>query len=166
MKPFRSILVTALLTITVFSAIMYTACHKDKCKDVVCMNKGACDGGKCFCLPGYEGPKCDTLSRNKLIYTFNGGDYCGDSAKYAQHPLHFLTVPYKPLEVNMKNMLGDPRDSATCTMQGTDSFTFIGSNSSTTYNGWGTFRDDTLKLLFEVRHDTTSYVCKYIGGHF
>ena len=166
MKQIKNILLTALLTILVFSAVIYTSCHKDKCKDVVCLNKGVCDNGKCFCLTGYEGPRCDTLSRNKFIYTFNGGDYCGDSAKYAEHPLHFLTVRYKPLEMNMKNMLGNPQDSAFCTMQSSDSFTFEGSNSSTTYDGYGVYKHDTLKMLFEVRHDTTSYYCKYVGGHF
>src|SRR3954465_8770737 len=111
MKLIRSILLTALLTLIVFSAVTYTACHKDKCNNVVCLNKGACDNGKCLCLTGYEGARCDTLSRNKFIYTFSGGDHCGDSLKYSQYQLQFVTVPFKPLEMMMLNMLGNPDDS-------------------------------------------------------
>ena len=165
MKPIRSIFLTAILVMVVFSAVTYTACHKDKCHNVICLNKGVCDAGKCICLQGYEGPRCDTLNRVKFIFTFNGADICGATKKYNQYPLKFTVIPLKPLEMKMKNILNNPYDSATCTMQAADSFSFIGANNSTTYSGYGTLKHDTLRLSYHVRQDTTSYDCKYQGSN-
>ena len=71
MKSIRNILIAVFLTITVCSAIVYTACNKDHCTNVICQNGGACNGGNCTCLAGFEGIRCETLSRDKFIYTFN-----------------------------------------------------------------------------------------------
>jgi hypothetical protein len=67
--------------------------------------------------------------------------------------------------MKMKNLLGDPTDSAICTMQATDSFSFSGANSSVTYYGYGSLHHDTLKMNYHVQHAAiTSYDCKYFGG--
>jgi hypothetical protein len=164
-KPFGSILLSALVTIVTFSVVPYMACHKDKCVDVQCLNKGVCDNGNCICLTGYEGPKCDTLSRNKFIFTFNGGDKCGTTHVYSQYPLKFTTIKNKPLEMKLKNLLNDANDSAVCTMQATDSFSFSGANSSLTYYGYGVLKHDTLLMSYHVQHAAiSSYDCIYIGG--
>ncbi len=166
MKPIRSILLTAFFTILVFSSITYTACHKDKCVNVTCLNKGVCDNGRCSCVTGYEGERCEELSRTKFIATFNGYDLCNinNLNQYHQYPILFTAIPLKPLEFQMKNFLENPDDSASCTMRTTDSFTFIGSNNGTTFGGYGTLRKDTLKMFYKVQVDTTSFTCKYVGG--
>jgi hypothetical protein len=165
MKPIRSILLTVFLTIAAFTAVVYTACKKDHCNNVLCLNGGACDGGNCVCLQGYEGDRCQTLSREKFIFTFNGGDTCsnGDSI-YNQYPISFLAIASNPVEMNMKNILNNSQDSAVCTMQTADSFTFIGSNNSTVYSGTGTLNNDTLRLYYQVQQDTFSYKCAYVGS--
>lgn len=61
MKTFRHIALTALITIGAFSAITYTSCSKDDCKDVVCQNGGTCSGGTCTCPTGYSGARCESL---------------------------------------------------------------------------------------------------------
>lgn len=164
-KPFRSILFTAIAVLITFCAVPYMACHKDKCVDVQCLNKGVCDNGNCVCLTGYEGPRCDTLSRNKFIFTFNGGDKCGTTHVYNQYPLKFTTIFGKPLEMRLNNLLGDVADSAVCTMQATDSFSFQGANSSLTYYGYGVLRHDTLLMTYHVQHAAiSSYDCTWLGG--
>ncbi|MEI8280014.1 MAG: hypothetical protein WCG87_09640 [Bacteroidota bacterium] len=67
MKLFRSIALTAALTIGAFTAVTYTACNKDACKNVTCNNGGTCSGGNCTCVSGYEGTTCDSLTRNKYL---------------------------------------------------------------------------------------------------
>jgi hypothetical protein len=161
MKPIRLILLISLLSVAVVSAITYTSCKKDACNNVVCLNQGTCDGGNCTCPVGYEGLRCDTLSRNKFVFTYNGGDTCGSI--YTQYPISLYAVSTNPLELTMKNFLNNPDDSAICTIQSTDSFTFIGANNSTTYTGWGRLRNDSLLMTYSVEHDTTSYVCTYFG---
>ena len=166
MKPIRSILLTAFLIIVVFFSVIYTACQKDKCNNVVCLNLGVCDGGNCFCLTGYEGLRCEKLSRDKLVATFNGGDLCdvNDTNHYHQYPLKFLAVPAAPLELTLKNFLNNADDSAICTMRSTDSFYFQGTNNGTTFDGVGTFRRDTLRMSYRVQIDTSFYTCNYLGG--
>jgi hypothetical protein len=164
MKPMRLIVLSSFLTIAFIYGITYTACKKDACNNVVCDNKGTCDGGKCTCPVGYEGPTCDTLSRNKFVFTYSGGDMC-DTGKvyYTQYQIHLVAIPTNPLEMTMRDFLNNPDDSATCTMQSTDSFTFIGANNSTTYPGWGKLSNDSLWMTYSVEHDTTTYTCSYFG---
>jgi len=166
MNPIRSILLTALLFISVFSSIIYSACKKDKCNNVVCKNEGVCNGGGCICLTGFEGPRCELLSRDKFIATYNGHDICNvrDTNRFKQYPVTFKAIELKPLEFVMKNFINDPDDSAACTMRSTDSFTFQGSNNGTFFNGFGTLRKDTLRMSYKVQIDTNSFTCKYIGG--
>jgi hypothetical protein len=65
--PFKTILVSALATISAFSAIVYTSCNRDKCKTIVCANGGVCNGGSCNCPSGYEGTNCEKVSRDKFL---------------------------------------------------------------------------------------------------
>ncbi len=166
MKPIRSILLTAFLTIVAISTVIYTGCHKDKCNNVVCQHLGVCDGGNCICDIGYEGSRCEQLIRDKYIATFNGHDLCNinNYNQFHEYSIRFLVIPTKPLEFEMKDFLENKDDSATCTVQSTDSFTFFGSNNGTTFNGYGTLRKDTLRMIYKVQIDTLSYTCKYIGG--
>lgn len=76
MKSIRNIAFAALMTIGAFSAITYTACNKDECKDVVCNNGGTCVDGTCSCPTGYEGTTCQTKSVDKFIGTWTATETC------------------------------------------------------------------------------------------
>ncbi|OSZ79323.1 hypothetical protein CAP35_14010 [Chitinophagaceae bacterium IBVUCB1] len=74
MKSIRYVALSTLLTIGAFSAITYTSCNKDECKDVVCQNGGTCVDGTCTCTTGYEGTNCETAVRAKFIKTWTASD--------------------------------------------------------------------------------------------
>ena len=74
MKLLKNIALTGLLTIGAFSAVTYTSCTTDKCKDVICQNGGTCSDGNCACATGYEGKNCETVSRLKFIKTWTSSD--------------------------------------------------------------------------------------------
>ena len=65
--------------------------------------------------------------------------------------------------MTMMNMLNNVNDSAICTLVGTDTFTFNGSNNSVTYRGTGKVSNDSLWLKYHVQYDTINYDCKYFG---
>ncbi|MBL7692520.1 MAG: hypothetical protein JNM41_13090 [Flavipsychrobacter sp.] len=163
----RNILLTALLTVALFSAISYTACKKDACENVICLNLGACVGGECVCPTGFEGSRCEKLSRDRFIKTYNGYDTCNyttlDSTRIDVYPIYFRALQNDPRSMMMKNILNDMADSALCTMQGTDTFSFQGSNNTLTYVGGGKMRNDSLWLVYRVERDTTGYVCTFFG---
>ena len=163
MKSIRNLLLTLFLTIIVVTAISYSACNKNHCANVVCQNQGVCNGGSCVCQVGFEGSRCEILSRDKFIFTYNGHDSCSNDSD-RQYPILLLAVPNDSLELNMKHFLNNWDDSATCTIESTDSFYFQGSNNSTIYSGTGKLNHDTLVLYYSVAQDTTSFSCVYVGG--
>lgn len=58
----RTILISAMATITAFIAAFQTGCIKDtdKCDTVVCKNGGTCVNGSCSCPSDYTGANCET----------------------------------------------------------------------------------------------------------
>ncbi len=166
MKPIRNILLTSLIATLALFSVIYTSCNKNKCHNVTCLNQGTCDGGYCVCPRGFEGNRCQTLSREKFIATYNGGDSCHDATTpnhFTQYPVHLLSRLNDSTEMVLTNLLDDPSDSAICTIQTTDSFTFIGSNNSTTFTGTGKMRNDSLWMIYHVVHSVYSYDCAYFG---
>ncbi len=166
MKSFNKILITSLLTLSAFGSVTYMACKKDRCNNVACLNGGSCDNGNCVCTPGFEGNRCETLSRTKFITNFNGGDSCSyptDSLGLHNYGVKFLTIANNPTTMTMRNFLGNPDDSATCYLQSPDSFIFNGANNSVTYRGYGKISNDSLYMKYHVQYDTIPFDCHYLG---
>lgn len=163
----RNIMIGVVAITSIFTAITYTSCKKDACENVLCLNLGACDQGKCTCPVGFEGERCEILSREKFIKRYNGRDTCMGSTKdttiYYTYPIDFRAETSNPRVMVMKNILNSWEDSAYCTMQGTDSFYFSGSNNSLTYSGTGKMRNDSLWLVYHVERDTSAYDCRFFG---
>jgi len=73
MKKTTSIIMTAVITAIIFSAVIL-GCSKDNgsssssggstyvdpCSGVTCLNGGSCSGGVCNCPTGYTGTRCET----------------------------------------------------------------------------------------------------------
>jgi hypothetical protein len=64
---FKSILLSAFGVMAAFSAVTYTSCNNDKCKAIVCAYGGVCNEGTCVCPSGYEGSRCETLTRERYM---------------------------------------------------------------------------------------------------
>lgn len=161
MASMRNLLLTVFMTIMVVTAVSYMSCNKNHCSNVVCQHLGACDGGTCFCPVGYEGIRCETPSRDKFIFTYNGHDVCSNLSGQ-QYPI--TLVAKDSVELTMRNFINNLQDSAVCTLVATDSFVFQGSNNATTYTGTGKLSNDSLWLYYTVEHDTTTYTCQYLGA--
>lgn len=64
---YKTILLSALGAFTVFTAVTFSSCKEDKCKAIVCAYGGVCTDGTCLCPSGYEGPQCETITRERYL---------------------------------------------------------------------------------------------------
>lgn len=70
----KSIFKSSLLAVALFAGFGLTSCQQDKCKSMMpCTNNGECNSsdGSCDCPVGYEGPRCEFVSRDKFLGSWN-----------------------------------------------------------------------------------------------
>lgn len=150
MKKVRTILLTGVLTMGIFSTVIYSSCSKkDKCDGIVCKNGGSCDDGVCKCPLGYEGANCETASATKFIGTFHVTDNCPlvDSSHGSLN--YSMTISAGPSAtqlyvLNLGNSSLPPSDYLTATMTSSNELTIEAKTLSDnrTYSG-------TIKYLSE-----------------
>ena len=70
MKTTRLLLMTSLLTMSIFTMVIYSSC-RDACRGVTCINGGACSKGYCLCPSGYTGAHCENLATTEMFYQNN-----------------------------------------------------------------------------------------------
>ena len=81
-----------------FSAVSVMSCSNDKCRTVNCVNGGVCADGACTCAPGYQGPLCETRSRDRYIKTWT----VWDSGSIAPIMIYNITITADSLLTNIK----------------------------------------------------------------
>lgn len=79
MRRFSIIVSTTVLFFIMASAVVFNACTKDLCKDLICKNNGVCRDGRCKCGLGYEGVNCEYKMYEKFIGTWDGTYRCNGS---------------------------------------------------------------------------------------
>ncbi len=157
MKSIRNIALTALLTIGAFSAITYTSCNPDKCKDVVCQNGGTCSEGVCSCPVGYEGTLCETKSNAKFVGVWAVSETCGSAA---QTPYQVtITADASDATKILVNNLGNYG----CTVGGTitwnstvngTSLTIADNKCGTQMNATGTYANGKITITYTATYGT------------
>lgn len=79
MKPTKTYSLTLVFTLMTFGAIFYISCTKkdnDSCKNISCLNGGACYSGNCFCPTGYTGTFCESIVDPCQSVTCRNGGTC------------------------------------------------------------------------------------------
>lgn len=67
MKITRSIITTVFITLSAFTAIIYTSCN-NSCAHLTCFNGGSCSSGFCTCPYGYTGNSCEIPNTSNIQY--------------------------------------------------------------------------------------------------
>lgn len=160
MKSIKHIVLGAFLAIGAFGSVLYTACNKDKCKDVVCQHSGTCSEGNCTCTTGYEGTNCETLSRAKFIGTYVGTEICTAGTDNYSITLAANSDDLKLTYTNVYNA----GYTATATMAATDSFTFSGAQGGATFSGSGRLSGNSLTVHYSITNGTISNSCVFTGA--
>jgi len=160
MKSVKHIALSALLTVGAFGTVLYTACNKDECKDVVCQNGGTCSGGTCTCPTGYEGTNCETKSRDKFVGTYNGTEICTIGT---DNYTITLATNSDALKLTMTNLYND-NITATCSMVAADSFSFSGSKGSANFTGTGRLVTNTLTVRYTLTDGAITNSCVFTGN--
>lgn len=114
MRRMKPVLLTSLLTLTIFVSVLFISCEKSAikyndttlvrpCEDVVCLNGGACSDGVCHCAYGFEGVHCETKWSDKFIGTYKASDECytGSNQYYL---VNILPVPNYSGMLNIQNL--------------------------------------------------------------
>lgn len=62
----KALLISAITTCSAVGAFFYSSCNVDKCKTIICANRGICNKGTCICPEGYIGTNCETENRKRF----------------------------------------------------------------------------------------------------
>jgi hypothetical protein len=161
MKSVRNILFSALLTIGAFAAVTYTACNKDKCKDVVCQNGGTCNDGNCICTFAYTGSKCETAIRDSYQNTYKGSGSDNQGGTYTNWKAKFTNLGTDATAMTMA--LSD--ETATTTLEFTIKLTSASaftvndvSIGGLAYTGSGTISTSAVSLTLNEKDGSTTTI--------
>ena len=160
MNRIKNIAFSALLAIGSFSAVFYTSCNKDECKDVVCNNGGTCVSGSCSCPVGFEGTSCEILTRDKFTGTYVGTETCSiGSDAYTIT----ITTNSNNIMVTLTNLYNQGF-TAMGTVTGANTFSLSGSQGTTSYTGTGTLNTNQLTLQYTITSPLANNTCTFIGN--
>lgn len=81
MRFWKPVVLTALSFFALATTIIYTACEKNPCNHVDCLNGGSCNGGACRCPTGFEGPRCENKSIQRFLGVYSGFTGCDNGAQ-------------------------------------------------------------------------------------
>jgi len=145
----RHILITSLVLITTFSAVVYTSSCKKKCGSTTCQNNGVCNNDTCTCTTGYKGTSCETLWTTEYLGSYTCTQTCAPpltgSASWKSTITASTTNGSYTLSISN---FGNLQVTATATVDGNENMTIPDGSGVA---GSGTFANKILTI-----HYTTS----------
>ena len=165
MRLLRFGIISALVTISVFGILTYTACKKDPCKNVNCHNGGTCSNGNCYCASGYEGANCQTTANAKFL-----GNWLVSSVCEAEYIAQITADPMSPSQMYISNFANTgTTTSVLASIQSGNVVTIANQRikgiSNTTVSGGGSLSSGVFSLSYNViitdtvTNTKTTYTC-------
>lgn len=131
----------------------------DPCANVVCQNGGTCNNGSCACNTGYEGTNCQVLSREKFIGVYTGAEQCSIGSDTYSMTIIAHSDNTKLTLINLYN----DNHVATCSITGSNLFTFSGMSGGITYSGTGSLSGNQISISYQISDGNFTNSCTYVG---
>jgi hypothetical protein len=166
MRSYKYIVLSAVLTLGVFFAVLYTSsCSKDACKGITCLHGSNCGGGACICKNGTGGSNCETIYRDLYTNTYKGNGTDDSGGNYINNTFTFTTqndTNYVKMELIWTNpatrIVTMPIILSNNTVTGS-SFTITQTTvDSFTYTGIGNVSGTTATLTLTEAHPNSTPV--------
>lgn len=81
MRFWKPVVLTTFSFFAFVTTILYTACEKNPCNNVNCLNGGSCNNGFCRCPTGWENTQCQTKSIARYLGKYAGYSGCDNGAQ-------------------------------------------------------------------------------------
>jgi hypothetical protein len=161
------ITVSVLAALLTFTAVGFTACEMDKCKEQACYNGGVCKDGTCHCPEGYAGTRCENIiaekkySAARVAGTWTGSEVCpvGTPTQYS------FKAKISPTDVTKFTIDTIHGYMVEGTMINETDFTFIGKIGHAFLRGSGRVTGNTIAISFNERNPggQTVLECVFTG---
>lgn len=124
-----NVLISAAITLLLFSLITYSACIKDHCGSNLCANGGLCVDGNCACVTGYEGAHCDTIWNAKFSGNWNVAETLQDSDGVSNTNYALIVQPSSIGQNFIMNHVENAYDSIYCVLSTINTFYIPGQSN-------------------------------------
>lgn len=145
--------VTAVFVLLSFFTLGYTACKKDKCKNVTCANSGTCKEGNCLCTAGYGGKSCETVMRDLYQKSYKGD---GEDNEGEDYPGSILKFSTRGTEINAMMLdisdANGPVNSFEVLLEANGAYSIVPkSETDVSYSGTGTISETEASLKLTIK---------------
>ena len=165
MKRLQLILVTTMTFFFLSTSIVFNACTKDPCKDLICKNNGVCRDGRCKCAPGFEGVNCEMKVYEKFIGTWQGTYRCNGSLPAIQTSI--IAPGTTGSLISIYNIFSQ-NDAITASVEGDKILIPEQTVKNIMYKGQGYIEGIYITLFVEEKDNTTGIysTCVYNATKF
>ncbi|HNF72078.1 MAG TPA: calcium-binding EGF-like domain-containing protein [Chitinophagaceae bacterium] len=156
---------TVLVFLLLAGSVLFNACIKDPCADMVCQNNGVCHDGRCKCAVGYEGPYCSFKMYEKFIGTWQGTYRCNGA--FPDEETSIIAPGDKPNAITFYNIFTQ-NDVIKATVDGDQVVIEEQTIKNITYKGHGYVEGIYITLFIEEKNNDNGEVsaCVYNATKF
>lgn len=149
-------------TLLLSAALILAGC--DPCKDADCQNSYNCYKGTCECLYGYEGERCEILTREKMLGTYKGTYSCAGDDDIQDYIVEVMPFPDERTVHKVAVQENGEEGMKLCEITGTNTFSLEYNLSGSFHSYIGEVNGDELTITFKAGGEgRLNYDCSFKG---
>jgi hypothetical protein len=157
---FKTVGTIALLCISSFSLVLYTACKKNTCGNTTCQNGGVCQADTCVCPTGYLGNDCSTSWATQFLGSYTCTQSCTPALNSGTWTSVITANSVSGQDTVVISDFGGNNFSATAGVDGSGNIYILSSNNAGT-TGSGSLVNGVLTIKYStlIGGGSGGYVC-------